>query len=74
MTTHSSTLAWEIPWTEEPDRLQSMESLRVWTQLSDFAFTFHFHGSFRQGDKNAAFLSSAFKTVIWDYNGFLWLL
>ena len=23
MATHSSTLAWEIPWTEEPDRLQS---------------------------------------------------
>ena len=43
MATLSSTLAWEIPWTEEPDRLQSMESLRVWTQLSDFAFTFHFH-------------------------------
>ena len=27
--THSSTLAWKIPWTEEPDRLQSMGSLRV---------------------------------------------
>ena len=26
---HSSTLAWNIPWTEEPDRLQSMGSLRV---------------------------------------------
>ena len=24
MATHSSTLAWEVPWTEEPDRLQSM--------------------------------------------------
>ena len=24
MTTHSSRLAWEIPWTEEPDGLQSM--------------------------------------------------
>ena len=24
--THSSTLAWEIPWTEEPSRLQSMVS------------------------------------------------
>ena len=24
MTTHSSILAWRIPWTEEPDRLQSM--------------------------------------------------
>ena len=26
---HSSTLAWKIPWTEEPGRLQSMESQRV---------------------------------------------
>ena len=26
---HSSTLAWKIPWMEEPDGLQSMESLRV---------------------------------------------
>ena len=29
MATHSSTLAWRIPWTEEPGRLQSMGSLRV---------------------------------------------
>ena len=29
MTVHSSTLAWKIPWTEEPDRLQSMGSPRV---------------------------------------------
>ena len=29
MATHSSMLAWEIPWTEEPDRLQSMGSPRV---------------------------------------------
>ena len=27
--THSSILAWRIPWTEDPDRLQSMESQRV---------------------------------------------
>ena len=26
---HSSTLAWKIPWMEEPGRLQSMRSLRV---------------------------------------------
>ena len=38
METHSSTLAWKIPWTEEPGRLQSLGSL-----LSDFTFTFHFH-------------------------------
>ena len=29
MATHSSILAWKIPWTEEPGRLQSMRSHRV---------------------------------------------
>ena len=29
MATHSSTLAWKIPWMEEPGRLQSMGSLRL---------------------------------------------
>ena len=29
MAPYSSTLAWKIPWTEEPGRLQSMGSLRV---------------------------------------------
>ena len=29
MATHSSTLAWKIPWTEEPGRLQSVGSQRV---------------------------------------------
>ena len=42
MAPHSSTLAWRIPWTEEPGRLQSMGSLRVrhdWvTSLSLFTF------------------------------------
>ena len=32
MAPHSSTLAWEIPWAEEPCRLQSMGSLRVTTE------------------------------------------
>ena len=41
--THSSTLAWKIPWTEEPGRLQFMGSRRVGYLLSDFAFTFPFH-------------------------------
>ena len=35
MATHSSSLAWKIPWTEEPGRLQSM-GLQSQTQLSDF--------------------------------------
>ena len=33
MATHSSILAWEIPWTEEPGRLQPMELQRVGTNL-----------------------------------------
>ena len=32
--THSSTLAWKIPWTEEPGRLQSMGSQRVGHDLA----------------------------------------
>ena len=47
MAPHSSTLAWKIPWTEEPGGLQSMGSLRVGqdsaTSLSLFTFIFHFH-------------------------------
>ena len=42
MAPHSSTLAWKIPWMEEPGGLQSMGSLSR-TRLSDFTFTFHFH-------------------------------
>ena len=42
MATHSSILAWKIPWTEEPGRLQSKGSLTR-TRLSDVTFTFHFH-------------------------------
>ena len=39
MATHSSTLAWTIPWTEEPGRLQSIGSQRVG---QDCGFTFNF--------------------------------
>ena len=38
MATHSSTLAWKIPWTEGPGRLQSMGS-QSQTRLRDFTFT-----------------------------------
>ena len=39
MAPHSSTLAWKIPWTEEPGGLQSMRSLRVG---HDWATSLHF--------------------------------
>ena len=48
MATHSSTLAWKIPWTEDRGRLQSMES-QSWTGLSDFTSTLrcfsHWHSA-----------------------------
>ena len=36
MATHSSILAWRIPWTEEPGGLQPVGSQKSWPQLSDF--------------------------------------
>ena len=47
--THSSTLAWKIPWTEEPGRLQSMGSQRVghdWATSLHFT-SLHLESSFR---------------------------
>ena len=42
MAPHSSTLAWKIPWMEEPGRLQSMGSRRFGHDFT-FTFTFPFH-------------------------------
>ena len=43
MAPHSSTLAWKIPWMEEPGRLQSMGSLRVGHNWATSLSLFHFH-------------------------------
>ena len=43
MAAHSSTLAWKIPWVEEPGRLQSIGVMKSRAPLSNFTFTFHFH-------------------------------
>ena len=43
MAPHSSTLAWKIPWMEEPGRAAVHGVAKSRTQLSDFTFTFHFH-------------------------------
>ena len=43
MATLSSVLAWKIPWTEEPGRLQSMESQRVghnWVTFTFFSYSY----------------------------------
>ena len=39
MATHSSTLAWRIPWKEEPGRLLVHGVTKSWTRLGDFTFT-----------------------------------
>ena len=46
MAPHSSTLAWKIPWTEEPGGpwWAAVHGVaKSWTQLREFTFTFHFH-------------------------------
>ena len=45
MAIHSSTLTWKIPWTEEPDKIQSMGS-QSQTRLSDFT-SLHFSSYLR---------------------------
>ena len=55
MATHSSTIAWKIPWTEEPGGLPSMESQRVGHDFT-FTFTFTYYIGFSGGsdDKDSA--------------------
>ena len=53
MATHSSTLAWEIPWTQEPDGLQSVGS-----QESDTTEQLNHHYHLLQADTRVHYLSS----------------
>ena len=46
MATHSSILAWKMPWTEEPGRLHFMGVTKSQTRLSNSHFQFHFHNYF----------------------------
>ena len=60
MATHSSTLAWKIPWMEEPGRLQSMGSQRVGHNLAT--------KQQKQAAKNAA-KSNLYSVFHFPYNG-----
>ena len=90
MAPHSSTLAWKIPWMEEPGRLQSMGSLGVghdWLDLAAAA-DFKYVGSFlRPGiamfeaetsNRNALILSSFFSIFFLSYSfsfpSFSWMV
>ena len=56
MVTHSSSLAWRIPWTEKPGRLHTVHGVaKSWTRLSDFTFTFKLLG------KKVAIICKVFK-------------
>ena len=56
MAPHSSTLAWKIPWTEEPGRAAVHGVDKSRTRLSDFTFTFHFHAWRRKWQPTPVFL------------------
>ena len=57
MAPHSSTLAWKIPWTEEPGgaAVHGVEKSR--TQLNDFTFTFHFHALEKEMETQSSVLA-----------------
>ena len=59
MATHFSTLAWKIPWTEEPGGLQSMGSLRV---RHDWATSLHFSVSTRSDSAGASLTHPGLET------------
>ena len=56
MAPHSSTLAWKIPWTEEPGRLQSMGSLRVGQDWATSLLLFTFMHWWRKWQPTPVFL------------------
>ena len=67
--THSSTLAWKIPWTEETDRLQSVGSRRVghdWrTSLSLFTFPPYKEGTFVEVMEFQLSYFKSWKMMLW---------
>ena len=70
MAPHSSTLAWKIPWTEEPGGLQSM-GLQSRTRLSDFTFTFHLHALEKEMAIHSSVLAWRIPRMV-EPGGLLW--
>ena len=63
MATHSSVVAWRIPWTEKPGRLQSMGSHRVGHDWSDLAAESSHSISFQASDFDKQLLSLSLSSV-----------
>ena len=58
MATHSSTLAWKIPQTEETGGLHTVHGVvKSRTRLSNFTFTFHFHALEKEMATNSSVLA-----------------
>ena len=55
----SSTLAWKIPWTEEPRKAAVHGVAEGWTRLSDFTSTFHFHALEKEMAAHSSVLAEA---------------
>ena len=68
MATHSSVLAWRIPWTEKPGRLQTMGLHRVGHDWSDLAAISKDkgNGDIRIRELNVKWLSANNMTVFWN--------
>ena len=69
MAIHSSTIAWRIPWTEEPGRLQSMGLQRV---RHDWATSLHLHPVIQWATFTDYFLCSEITSCILWYMRKLW--
>ena len=57
MAPHSSTLAWKIPWKEEPGKAAVHGVAKSRARLSDFTFTFHFHALEKEMATNSSILA-----------------
>ena len=57
MAPHSSTLAWKIPWTEEPGQAVVHGLAKSRTRLSDFTFSFHLHALEKEMATHSSFLA-----------------
>ena len=65
MATHSSILAWRMPWTAEPGRLQSME-LQSQTRLSDWHTPRNFYGTSEcEGQDSKSFFNHSKDRLFW---------